>query len=98
MAQNALQIKLANSFLDEIIHGTVDEKHRDTVEREILQKALPNNWNVHVEDNMEKKLEVDFRLYAISVSDHLNVSIDEMTVFDFYSSIRYLKEKFKKQK
>jgi hypothetical protein len=47
---------------------------------------------------MEKRLEVDFRMYAISVSEHLKMPIDSMTVFDFYSAVRYLKEKFKKQK
>ena len=96
--QNALQIKLANQYLEDIINDKYSEDEISEIETQILKKNAPNIWNVYVEGNIDQKLEVDFRVYSISVSDHLGVSVDNMTVFDFYSAIRYLKQKQKSKK
>lgn len=84
--------------MDEIINGESDKKNRSNIEKEILQSQSPNIWNFYMDGNMEQRLEVDFKMYAMSVSDHLSISVNNMTVFDFYTSIKYLKEKFKTKK
>ena len=99
-SQNVLKIKLINTMLDGIINKEDEEvtgKKVFSLEKEILQTVKPNIWNIHVEGNMEQKLEVDFRLYAISVVDSLGLKLEEINVFDFYTSIQYLKNKFKKK-
>lgn len=85
---------------DSIIENDNEEKHNKIIyglEKEILQTVKPNIWNVHVEGNMEQKIEVDFRLFAISVVDYLGSNLETISVFDFYTSVKYLKNKFKKK-
>ena len=67
------------------------------VESEILQGQKPNIWNVHVEGNMERALEVDFAKFAISVSDLAGIELDNLSTFQFYASVEYLKEKHSKR-
>jgi hypothetical protein len=48
-----------------VINGESKElqKKIDKAERDILVKLSPNIWNVHTDGNMEKKMEVDFKMY-----------------------------------
>lgn len=91
---------MINAMCDSIIENDNEEKHNKIIyglEKEILQTVKPNIWNVHVEGNMEQKIEVDFRLFAISVVDYLGSNLETISVFDFYTSVKYLKNKFKKK-
>jgi len=95
-----LKVRMINAMCDGIIDINNEEKHEKIIygiEKEILQTVKPNIWNVHVEGNMEQKVEVDFRLYAISVVDYLGTNLETISVFDFYTSVKYLKDKFKKK-
>lgn len=97
-SQNAIKIQLVNAMCDSIIEDDIDKYDKIIygLEKEILHTVKPKIWNVHVVGNMEQKIEVDFRLYSISVVDYLSANLETITVFDFYASVRYLKEKFKK--
>lgn len=68
------------------------------IERELLQNEDPNVWNVHTDGNIDKQIEIDFRMYALTVVDYLNLDLENISVFEFYSSVKYLKNKFKKKK
>lgn len=68
------------------------------MEKELLETMKPNVWNIYVEGNMEQKIEVDFRMFSISVIDYLGVNMKEISAFDFYASVQYLRNKFKKDK
>lgn len=56
----------------------------------------PNVWNTNVEGNMEVETEVEFEKFLVSLSEHTNDKVDEMTVFRFYSLVDLLKEKYGK--
>lgn len=55
----------------------------------------PNNWNVHVENNMERILEVDFHEFALSVMAETGQKIEDTTAFVFYSTVGMLEKKHK---
>ena len=96
---NLLRLKLVNITLDNIIAKKNDKQLVDelySVEKEMLLKHKPNSWNVHDENNLEKSMEVDFRMFVISVSEHLKIDVLSMTAFDFYAAVEYLNSKNKK--
>lgn len=100
LEQNTLKLKLINSSCDAIIHQGEAEKHEKEaakLKKQLLETVKPNVWNVNIENNIEKTIEVDFKVYAFYVTDHLKLDLKNITVFDFYASVKYKKEKFKKK-
>lgn len=83
--------------LDEIITGEEIEE-KDSVEKRLLMMNLPNVWNVHHAGNMEIEMESDFAKFMFAVSEHTNQDISEITVFNFYALLEYIKEKNTKNK
>lgn len=71
------------------------EKNLDHVEKEILQHQAPNNWNVHVPGNMERKMEVDFHKYASAVKVRTGIDLERTTAFSFYASVEMIEEQQK---
>lgn len=55
----------------------------------------PNIWNVHVEGNMEREIEVEFYKYAHSVTESSSIVLEQTTVFGFYAKVEQLIEKHK---
>lgn len=88
-----LRVQRASLMCDEIINNSNEEKHIYDVEREILERDKPNTWNVWKNGNMERSMEVDFTKFAVNVSELSKQSIEDMTVFKFYATLEYLKEK-----
>lgn len=62
----------------------------------MLELRKPNVWNTNVEGNMEVETEVEFEKFLVSLSEHTNENLEEITVFRFYSLIDLLKEKYSK--
>jgi len=62
------------------------------VEKEILQHEKPNNWNVHVRGNMERKMEVDFHKYASTVKQHSGIDLEKTTAFSFYATVEMIED------
>lgn len=94
----ALRAKRVNYLLDLIIEKKESIKEEVfEVEKEILENDTPHVWNVHIENNMERVLEVDFNKFAIQVTELSNQRLEDMTTFRFYATVEYLKEKNKKQ-
>lgn len=92
-----LRAKRVNYLLDLIIEKKVSIKEEVfEVEKEILENDKPHVWNVHIENNMERVLEVDFNKFAIQVTELSNQRLEDMTTFRFYATVEYLKEKNKK--
>lgn len=91
----ALRLRRINQLMD----GLIEEKDIETVvygiEKEILEQDKPNVWNVYVEGNMERVLEVDFHKFAVSVVELTGMDINKITTFTFYASVEHLKEKHK---
>lgn len=93
---NALKLKYIQKRLDKLITDeNVNDDEIKQIEKELLELNAPNNWNIYYDNNMEKQLEVDFKVFAMNVIDNLNLKLSEINVFDFYSAITYLKEKNK---
>lgn len=90
----ALRIKRAHKRLEGVL-GANNQKEVYEVEKEILIGDKPNRWNVWIEGNMERQLEVDFHKYLIAVSEHTAIDIKETTTFTFYSIVEHLQEKKK---
>ena len=57
--------------------------HIEDIEREILNHEKPNDWNVHNEENMERKLEVDFYKYAALIKSETGLNLKETMAFEF---------------
>lgn len=81
-----------NLLLDDVIEGNAEENIYE-VEKEILEHDRPNIWNVFLENNMEKILEVDFNKFIFQVKEHININHKEITVFEFYSALDFIKDK-----
>ncbi len=96
MISNATRLKLINEKLN-IILGEGNEKNLESVKRELLELLKPNEWNVFVEGNLEKAMEVDFNKFATVVTETTGLKLEEISVFRFYSVLGYLQEKNKKQ-
>jgi hypothetical protein len=95
--QTALRIRRMKMMLDGIIEPEqTNDDHLFSVEKEILETDRPNKWNVWVDGNMERVLEVEFRKFGIAVMEHSSESIEQISTFTFYSTVEHLKEKFKK--
>ena len=88
----ALRVKRVNEILAGIISGEMNEENIYSIEKELLQTNKPNNWNVHVEGNMERMLEVDFKKYGLQVSKHTGMTLEAMSTFTFYASVEQIKE------
>lgn len=58
---------------------------------------VPNNWNIHAQNNMEIEMEVEFEKFLLAVSEHTNEDVSKITAFKFYSLIEYIKEKAPKK-
>ena len=87
-------------MLDMIIAGEETADFTDQIydlEKEILEGNKPHVWNVHVEGNMERTLEVDFRKFGTSVADLSGIDLDSTSTFAFYAAIDYLKDKHAKK-
>lgn len=78
---------------EEIADGSIDRKERD-----LLMLDLPNVWNVNHANNMEVEMETEFEMFMLSVGEHTNERVDEITVFRFYALLAYIKEKNKPKK
>jgi len=99
--QNQDQIALRAKRIDYLCDLIIDKKEslKDNiydVEKEILESDKPNIWNVNIEDNMERVLEVDFNKFAVQVTELSNQTIENLSTFRFYATVEYLKEKNKK--
>lgn len=83
----SLVVKRCHLMLDEIINkdlGINKEKIFET-EKEILEHVKPKIWNVHQQDNMERKLEVDFHVFALMVIKDSSMVLDNVSTFSFYA-------------
>jgi len=88
-----------NTILDNVIERNINyDEDIFNAEKELLKKETPNNWNVHIENSMEKVLEVDFQEFAVSVVGETGQDLKETTAFTFYSTVGMLEKKFKPKK
>lgn len=84
-------------MVDEMIEPNDQiKKHIKEVEREMLEEDKPNIWNVHIQGNMEKILEVDFQTFGVAVCENSGQLLSNLSTMAFYASVNYLKAKFKK--
>jgi hypothetical protein len=95
--QNILKLRMINASCDGIIEDKDVDQEVYEIEKELLQGVKPNIWNVHIEGNLEQKIEVDSQVYSTSVIENLNLNLETITVFDFYASVKYLKSKNEKK-
>ena len=89
---------MVNTICDGIVEDKEVDKEVFQLEKELLGTMKPNIWNTHLPNNMERKIEVDSQMYMTSVIDHLGIDTETITGFDFYTSVKYLKEKFENEK
>jgi hypothetical protein len=80
--------------LDTIIDDVDNKKIIADVDRRILEVFPPHVWNINQPNNMEVFMEVDFRKFLFSVSEHTNKDVEDLSVFDFYALIDHIKEKY----
>lgn len=82
------------SRLDGVIDPSKDRtKEIFNIDKSILETDKPKTWNVHIDGNMERQLEVDFSVYAMAVTKDLNININDVTVFEFYAGVTLIKQK-----
>lgn len=92
--QTALRIQRADVLMNQIINQNEDySSELYKVEKSILENDKPNIWNVHIEGNMEREIEVEFYKYAHSVTQDSSISITDSTVFGFYTKVLQIIDK-----
>lgn len=98
--QTVLRFKRMNALLDSVIEMNFDEDNEKLfkIEKDILETDKPNVWNVWIQGNMERSLEVDFRKFAISVTEKTGQNIENLSTFTFYSSVEFLTDQNKPKK
>jgi hypothetical protein len=89
---NAAKIKHLLSQLDEII-GADRTEEKDKQSKEMLRLSKPRLWNVHMKNNAELEMEVDFEEFMLQVGEHTKQDLDKITVFRFHSLLDYIKNK-----
>ena len=88
-----------NIILDNIIEESPSyEDNLYNVEKDILTHEKPNNWNVYVENSMERILEVDFHEFALLVTSETGQDLKNISAFVFYSTVSMLEKKHTKNK
>lgn len=92
----SLRIKRLKALTDGVING--EEPDLRDVEKEIISNDIPNSWNIYDEGNLERYSEIEFNKLVMAVSKHSQISMNEMSVKDFYSAIEYLEETKKTNK
>lgn len=95
MEKTSLRIKRVNAMMSEIITGNKKDNEIYNIEKQILEQSKPNSWNVYIDGNMEKRLEVDFQKFGVAVVELTGLDLDKISTFSFYASVEYLKEKHK---
>lgn len=96
--EKALWIKAIDIRCDQIIQGKEFAEQLFDVEKQILEADKPNNWNVHVEGNMERSLELDFQKFAISVTKLSGGDLENMVVMRFYATVEQLEDEHRSNK
>lgn len=92
--QTALRVNRSDVLINQIINQENDyssDLHK--VEKSILEGDKPNIWNVHLDGNMERKIEVEFYKYAHSVTEKTSIKIKDTTVMGFYSKVEQIIDK-----
>lgn len=82
--------KLAGEIVTD---GEIEKKEKD-----LLLLDLPNVWNVNTPGNMEVEMETEFSKFMLAVGEHTNEKVSNITVFEFYTLLGYIKEKNKPKK
>ena len=62
------------------------------IEKELLYSNRPGNWNLFEDGNTARKMEIDFRKYAISVGNKIGSDYKAMNVIDFYAAVELIEE------
>lgn len=93
--ERLLWVKAMDIRLEQIITGKEFTEALFDIEKQILETDKPNNWNVHVEGNMERSLELDFQKFAISVTKLSGGNLEEMVVMRFYATVEQLEDEHK---
>lgn len=85
-------LKLIKLEYDKIINDIENAEIEET-EKRMLMMDLPKIWNINHRGNMEVEMETEFAKFMLSVSEHTNENMNEITVFRFYALLGYIKEK-----
>ena len=69
------------------------EEQDEKAEKELLKLITPNHWNLNIDDNAEKSLELGFEEFMLSVKEHTQEDLENITTFRFYTLLDFIKKK-----
>ena len=69
------------------------EEKNNKAEEELLKLITPNHWNLNIDDNAEKSLELGFEEFMLSVKENTTEDLENITTFRFYSLLDFIKKK-----
>tara|TARA_R110000824_G_scaffold395070_5_gene595375 strand:- start:3061 stop:3306 length:246 start_codon:yes stop_codon:yes gene_type:complete len=76
-----------------IIEGDKALDKNQTATNELLRLINPNYWNLNIDQNAEKDIELGFEEFMLTVKEHTTEDLDNITTFRFYSLLDYIKKK-----
>lgn len=76
-----------------IIEEDQAQEKNQVATNELLRLINPNYWNLNIEQNAEKDIELGFEEFMLSVKEHTTEDLDTITTFRFYSLLDYIKKK-----
>jgi len=79
--------------LSVIIEGDKALDKNQIATNELLRLINPNYWNLNIDKNAEKDIELGFEEFMLTVKEHTTEDLDNITTFRFYSLLDYIKKK-----
>lgn len=76
-----------------IIEGDKALDKNQIATNELLRLINPNYWNLNIDKNAEKDIELGFEEFMLTVKEHTTEDLDNITTFRFYSLLDYIKKK-----
>ena len=93
LAHNIATIRELEAGYSALLEEEGAQERYTTAKHEKLKLNAPHVWNVYIDGNMERQMEVGFEEFLLNVAEHTSEDLNTITVFRFYTLLNYLKNK-----
>ena len=93
LAHGVASIRELEAGYKTLLEEEGSEQEYIKAQHEKIKLNAPDVWNVYVDGNMERQMEVGFEEFLLNVGEHTKEDLSKITVFRFYTLLNYLKNK-----
>jgi len=74
-----------------------EDEEIQRIDKQILEQKDQNTWNVYVEGNTERSMEVNFEKILANINKEYSIDTENLTVWRFFAILEDIKERNNKQ-